>query len=77
MGSWIASLIYMKSYLKPTSSVPVATKSKKLQYNIGVQEGLANVGNERNELVCLNKDIFKSELKSLLDCHEEIDALVF
>ena len=61
----------------PTSSVPVATKSKKLQYNIGVQEGLANVGNERNELVCLNKDIFKSELKSLLDCHEEIDALVF
>ena len=61
----------------PTSLVPIATKSKKLQYNIGVKEGLANVGNERNEILCLDKKIFRSELKSLLKCYEEIDAFVF
>jgi hypothetical protein len=60
-----------------TSSVPVEGKSKKLLYNIGVKEGMTTVGKERNEILSVDKSIFKKELNQVLSSYSEIDPLVF
>ena len=60
-----------------TSSVPVTSRSITLIYNIGVKEGMANLGAERNEVLGVDRKIFRSELISLLNCYEEMDAFIF
>ena len=50
-----------------SSSVPVATKSTKLLHNIGIEEGMANVGDQRNEILRVDKIRFRTELKRLMD----------
>ena len=59
-----------------TSSVPVTSRSTTLIYNIGVKEGMANLGAERNEVLGVDRKIFRSELTSLLNCYEEMDAFI-
>ena len=61
----------------PTSSVRIETKSKELIHNIGVKEGLTNVGDQKDEVLILDKKIFRSELKRLVNCYDEMDAFVF
>jgi hypothetical protein len=60
-----------------TSSVPITSKGKQLKYNMGIDEGMANLGNKRGEVLTLNKTLFRSELNRLLSYHEEIDAFIF
>ena len=38
---------------------------------------MANVGDQRNEILKVDKDQFRSELKHLLEYYHEIDAFVF
>ena len=57
--------------------VPVETKSKKLEHKIGIKYGMANVGDQKNEVLTVNKDLFKTELKRLMACYEELDASIF
>ena len=52
-------------------------KNKKVIYDMGIKEGLANVGDKGNETLQLNKKIFKSELNHLMSCHSKLDAYKF
>ena len=49
-----------------TSSVAIPSKSKKLIHSIGINDGMANVGAQKNEALRINKKIFVSELERLL-----------
>ena len=44
---------------------------------IGKKEGLTAVGNNRNEVLGLDKERFLKELSSLMDCEEKLDAFDF
>jgi hypothetical protein len=59
------------------SSVPVQTKSRELIYNIGKKEGMANVGDERNEILRVDKDLFREELKRLMAYYNDLDTFIF
>lgn len=59
------------------SSVPVETKSKKLIHNIGINFGMANLGEQKDEVLSVNKDVFRQELRRLTAFHEELDAFIF
>ena len=52
----------LRSSMDASSSIPVESKSKVLLHNIGVKEGMANVGDHRNEILKVDKDQFRSEL---------------
>ena len=60
-----------------SSGVAITTKSKKLIYNIGQKEGMANVGNQRDEVLRVDRMLFSSELNSLMTFHDELDAFLF
>ena len=60
-----------------TSTVPIGSKSKQLIYNIGQKEGTANVGENRNEVLRVDKKLFRAELNRLMDFYDELDAFVF
>ena len=60
-----------------SSSIPVLSKGKKLKYNIGKTDGMLNVGNQKDGILSLNKDLFKLELKALISSCDELDALFF
>ena len=55
---------------------PIRSKSRQMQQNIGT-EGMANVGDQKNEVLRVDKGLFRAELKRLLSYYEEIDAFVF
>ena len=59
------------------STVPIKTKSKKLIHNIGQKEGMANVGENRNEVLRVDKKLFRAELNRLMAFYDEMDAFVF
>jgi tetratricopeptide (TPR) repeat protein len=59
------------------STVPVQTKSNKLISNIGRKEGMANVGDQRDEVLSVDKEIFRAELQRLMNCYDQLDALLF
>ena len=60
-----------------SSSVPIETKSKKLKYNIGIAEGMADVGDYRNEILKVDKALFKAEMDRLLASYKELNAFLF
>ena len=60
-----------------SSSVPVESKGKQLRYNVGISMGMANVGNERDEVLRVDKDLFRAELKRLMACYHQLDAFIF
>ena len=59
------------------STVPIETMSKKLLYNIGQKEGMANVGDHKNEVLSVDKTLFCAELNHLISFYDELDAFVF
>ena len=59
------------------SKVPVHSKSLKLLYNIGIKEGMANVGNQRDEVLRVDKELFRAELQRLMSLYYRLDALLF
>ena len=60
-----------------TSPVPIESISKQLIYNIGIDEGMANVGNEKDEILTVDKSVFKKELNRLIRSYSEMDPIVF
>ena len=59
------------------SSIPVEIKSKRLLQNIGVKMGMANVGAQRNEILSVDKESVRSELRRLMAFYSKLDAFVF
>ena len=60
-----------------SSEVPVETKGKALKYKIGIEEGMANVGDKRDEVLTVDKEVFRSELNCLMACYDKLDAFIF
>ena len=60
-----------------SSPVPIESKDKNFIYNIGQKEGMMNVGDDRDEILRVDRTAFSSELNRLLDFYENIDATIF
>jgi tetratricopeptide (TPR) repeat protein len=60
-----------------SSAIKIASGGNKFIHNIGRKEGMTNVGTERNEVLSLDKKVFVKELKQLMNCHDQLDALTF
>ena len=56
---------------------PILSVGGKLLSNIGHSEGLCNLGEERNEVLTLDKNRFYVELKKLISAQENLNALNF
>ena len=61
------SLRHMKSYL--TLLLPYQLHPEKSLHNIGIKDGMANVGDQKNEILKIDKDLFRTELENLLACY--------
>ena len=59
------------------STTPIQSIEEKMIFNIGVKEGMTNVGNNRDEVLRVDKNEFRKQLKSLLNHYEEINQLTF
>lgn len=57
------------------SEIPIRTKSGEFLHDIGIKEGMANVGSERNEFLSLDRDIFRSHLLKNLRQTPTLNAL--
>ena len=53
-----------------SSTVPVWSKSKRLLKNIGIKDGMANVGDQKNEVLKIDKDLYRTELKKQMACYQ-------
>jgi Flp pilus assembly protein TadD len=60
-----------------SSSVPVASKNLRFTNNRGQKEGMTTVGEEKNEILSVDKKVFAKELKQLMDCHDRLDQFTF
>jgi hypothetical protein len=60
-----------------SSLTPIKTQGGKFVKNLGQQEGLLNVGDDKNEVLQLDRLAFRKELSRLLDEHNQIDAFTF
>ncbi len=60
-----------------SASAPILTKSAKRLFDLGTKEGLANVGPGQDEVLKVDKALFRTELRRLMkNCHQ-LDALTF
>ena len=59
------------------SAVPVETKGKQYIDNVGKIEGLSSVGENADEVLHLDRNIFQSELKRLMNDCSSLNALSF
>lgn len=60
-----------------SARMAIETKSKKLIYSLGKKEGMANLGEHKNEVLVLNKKRFSSALSQLMNDCDELDAFKF
>ena len=60
-----------------SSAVPIESKSKKLLHNIGQKEGMHKVGDKRDEILSVDKTLFRLELNRLMDFYDQLDAGIF
>jgi tetratricopeptide (TPR) repeat protein len=60
-----------------SSPVPIETAGKKYISSIGQKEGMMNVGDERNEVLSIDEEAFRSELNRLMACYDKLDAFIF
>jgi len=56
------------------SNQPVKTKSGDLIFNLGINEGMANLGKERDEVFTIDKHKFKFELQQYLNQSASLDG---
>ncbi|MDB9968494.1 tetratricopeptide repeat protein [Gammaproteobacteria bacterium] len=59
------------------STVPIETVSRRLLFDIGQKEGMANVGDHQNEVLSADKTLFRAELNRLMGFYDELDPFVF
>ena len=60
-----------------SSTVPVASKGLKFINNIGHKEGMTTVGEEKNEILSVDKKVFIRKLKQLMNYHDCLDQFTF
>ena len=60
-----------------SSAVPIIAKSIQMLQNIGVKEGMANVGDQRDEVLRVDRKLFRSELNRLINSYDKLDAFSF
>ena len=60
-----------------SSPISVATKSGGFIPGIGGKDGMASVGERRDEVLCVNKGHFRKELTCLMNCHNRLDVFTF
>ena len=56
---------------------PIESKSHKFIEYLGQKEGMANVGNQRDEVLRVDKILFCEELKRLMDMYDHLDTFTF
>jgi tetratricopeptide (TPR) repeat protein len=56
---------------------PVATMGLRSLHGLGIQEGMANLGANKNEVLSLDKDRFHDTLNHAMACYGELDAFEF
>jgi tetratricopeptide (TPR) repeat protein len=56
---------------------PVESIGSKFIVNLGQKEGMANVGDQRDEVLKVDKALFRAELQRLMDLRDHLDAYVF
>ena len=56
---------------------PIETKSTQFRYYMGQKEGLANVGDQQDEVLKVNRVLFRAELRRLMSFHNYLDAFAF
>ena len=59
-----------------SSTSPVLSVTD-LVHDIGRSEGMANVGENRDEVLTVDRDIFCDELRSLMNCYAKLDPSTF
>jgi len=61
------------------SRSPDAVPSKNMENieYLGVKEGMTNLGKNKNEYLYIDKNLFRKELKYLMDQHNEINQFIF
>ena len=60
-----------------SSAVPIISKSIQMLQNIGIKEGMANVGDQRDEVLRVDRKLFCSELIRLMGFYDELNAFLF
>ncbi|MEC8099837.1 MAG: hypothetical protein VX089_01335, partial [Pseudomonadota bacterium] len=58
------------------SSRPVADKKDYIE-NVGIKEGMTNLGNGKNEYLYIDKNLFKTELASMIKKYDNLDQMTF
>ena len=80
-GGWsemVANFMAIYEVLFDASSPnPIATISRGVIKALGRKEGMANLGEKRNEILSVDKKVFSGELTRLMDYHDRLDALTF
>jgi tetratricopeptide (TPR) repeat protein len=56
---------------------PIETTSQKYINYLGQKDGMAHLGDQRNEVLRVNKALFREELERLMKVHNHLDALAF
>jgi len=56
---------------------PIESQVQKFIDYCGQKDGMANVGDQRDEVLRVDKALFREELKRLMDIHDHLDAYVF
>ena len=60
-----------------SSTTPVQSIEEVMIFNVGVKEGMTTLGNNKDEILRVDKNEFRKQLKSLLNYYEEINQLTF
>ena len=56
---------------------PIESKSSKFIKYAGQKDGMTNVGDQRDEVLRVDKSLFREELHLLMDLHDHLDAFGF
>ena len=59
------------------SIVPIETKSNQMLRSIGFTEGMTTVGDDRNEVLSLDKELFRAELQHRMNCYDQLNPTIF
>jgi hypothetical protein len=71
---------FMETYdvlFDASSVVPIISRSIQMLQSIGVKEGMANVGDQRDEVLSVDRKLFRSELNRLINSYDKLDAFSF